>query len=111
MYVTRNTERLFLILTVSDYYSPNFGKKCKVPVQCSSEKETLLREGAYVGQGCAWLLVEVAEVIPKSTSGFHARISCTGFSVARQIIRRVCQLFEAHVVSIVCEDCTDASYL
>ena len=75
-------------LTVSDYYAPGFGEECKVSVQCS-EKVTWLREGACVGQGCAWLLVEVAEVIPNPTSGFHARISCICFSMARQIVRRV----------------------
>ena len=88
MYVMRNIERVLLILTVSDDYAPDLGEKCTVSIRCS-EKTTLLREGACVGQGCAWLLVEVAEVIPNLTSGFHARISCIGFSMARPIMRRV----------------------
>lgn len=96
--------------TISDYYAPGSGEKCKVSVQCS-EKETLLREGACVGQGRAWLLVEVAEAMPIPASGFNARNSYIGFSIARQIMQRVDQLFELHVIYIVCEDCTGALYL
>ena len=82
MYVMRNIERFLLMLTVSDYYAPDAGEKCYMSVRFS-EKATLLREGACVGQGCPWLLVEVAEVIPNRTSGFHARISCIGYSMSR----------------------------
>ena len=88
MYAMRNIERVFLILTVSDDYAPDLGEKYKVSVRCS-EKTNLLREGACVGQGCAWLLVEVAELIPNLTSGFQALIACIGFSMARPIMRRV----------------------
>ena len=98
-------------LTVSDYYAPGSGEQYrKVSVQCSDEV-TLLREGACAGQGRAWLLVEVAEVTPIPTSGFHARNSYIGFSVARQVIQCVDKLFELHVIYIVCEDCTGALYL
>ena len=88
MYTMPKIERVFVILTLSDDYAPDLGEKCKVSVRCS-EKTTLLREGACVGQGCAWLLLEIAEVISNLTSGFHARISCIGFSMARPIMRRV----------------------
>ena len=57
----------FSPLTVSDYYAPGSGEKCRVSVQCSG-KVTLLREGACAGQGRAWLLVEVAEAVPNRTS-------------------------------------------
>ena len=54
----------------------------------------LARKQPCLGKVRVWAKVvlgflEVAEVIPNSTSGFSARISCIGFSMARQIMRRV----------------------